>query len=139
MSIIWYLWLSLWNLRIGCQLNKSIIYNLRFLKCFNIQLKFFFLQVLNLDGNYIKELSKDSFSSLGLIHLKKISLKDCKLQRIDEDAFSQLKVLAHVYLDNNNITKLPTKLFSSNDRLQAKMNKMSHWSWSILPDQNPEL
>jgi len=96
------------------------------------------VQVLNLDGNYIKELSKDSFSSLGLIHLKKISLKDCKLQRIDEDAFSQLKVLTHVYLDNNNITKLPTKLFSSNDRLQV-IGLSNNQIGSLVTHQFPPL
>ena len=72
-----------------------------------------------MDGNYIKELSKDSFSSLGLLHLQRISLKSCKIQRVDEDAFSQLKILTHVHLDSNNISKLPTKLFDGNDRLDT--------------------
>ena len=70
-----------------------------------------------MDGNYIKELAKDSFSSVGLIHLQKISLKDCKIARVDENAFSQLKILSEINLENNNISKLPAKLFDGNERL----------------------
>jgi len=77
------------------------------------------VQVLNLDGNYIKELSKDAFSSVGLLHLQKISLKDCKIQRLDENAFSQLKILSEINLEKNNISKLPAKLFDGNERLST--------------------
>ena len=76
-----------------------------------------YFQVLNLDGNFIKELPKDSFSSVGLKHLQKISMKDCKIQRIDENAFSELKILTEINLDYNNISKLPAKLFDGNERL----------------------
>ena len=96
------------------------------------------MQVLNLDGNYIKELSKDAFSSVGLVHLQKISLKDCGIQRIDENAFSGLKILTEINLENNNITKLPVKLFDGNERLQKIILSKNHIS-SLSAIQFPPL
>ena len=72
-----------------------------------------------MDGNYIKELSKDSFSSVGLVHLQKVSLRDCTIQRLHENAFSKLKILTEINLDGNNISKLPSKLFDGNERLRT--------------------
>ena len=91
-----------------------------------------------MDGNYIKELSKNSFSSVGLLHLQKISMKDCKIQKIDENAFSKLKILADINLDGNNISKLPPKLFDGNERLQSIVlsnNKIS----TLVANQFPPL
>ena len=51
-----------------------------------------------MDGNYIKELGKDAFASAGLINLQKISMKNCQIQRIHEDAFSKLNILTEVNL-----------------------------------------
>ena len=91
-----------------------------------------------MDGNYIKELSKDSFSSVGLLHLNKISMKDCKIQKIDDNAFSKLKILTDINLDRNNISKLPAKLFDGNERLQSIIlsnNKIS----TLVANQFPPL
>jgi len=96
------------------------------------------VQVLNMDGNYIKELSKDSFSSVGLYHLQKISLKDCKIQKIHENAFSKLKILTEINLDGNNITKLPSKLFDGNERLRTIILSSNQIS-SLIPHQFPPL
>jgi len=96
------------------------------------------VQVLNMDGNYIKELTKDSFSSVGLLHLNKISMKDCKIQKIDDNAFSKLKILTDINLDRNNISKLPAKLFDGNERLQSLIlsnNKIS----TLVANQFPPL
>ena len=70
-----------------------------------------------MDGNYIKELNKDSFSGVGLIHLQKVTLKNCNIGRLNENAFSKLKILTEINLAGNNISKLPSKLFDGNDRL----------------------
>ena len=51
-----------------------------------------------MDGNYIKELGKDAFASAGLINLQKISMKNCQIQKIHEDAFSKLNILMEVNL-----------------------------------------
>ena len=91
-----------------------------------------------MDGNYIKELSKDSFSSVGLLHLNKISMKDCKIQKIDDNAFSKLKILTHINLDRNNISKLPAKLFDGNERLQSIILSNNQIS-SLVANQFPPL
>ncbi|XP_023330609.1 leucine-rich repeat-containing protein 24 [Eurytemora carolleeae] len=77
------------------------------------------IQVLSMDGNYIKELGKDAFASAGLINLQKISMKNCQIQRIHEDAFSKLNILTEVNLEGNNLTKIPQKTFDGNNRLQT--------------------
>jgi len=96
------------------------------------------VQVLNMDGNYIKELSKDSFSSVGLVHLQKVSLKDCKIQKLHENAFSKLKILTEINLNGNNITKLPSKLFDGNERLQKIILSNNQIS-NLIPHQFPPL
>ena len=77
------------------------------------------LQVLNLDGNYIKELVKGAFSSVGLVNLQKISLRHCQIQTIHEDAFAKLNILTEINLEGNNLTKLQQKTFDGNNRLQS--------------------
>ena len=72
-----------------------------------------------MDGNYIKELPKSIFSSLGLNHLQKISIKDANLQSIHESAFSDLKILKEINLSGNNITVLPPQAFQGNDGLRT--------------------
>jgi len=76
-------------------------------------------QVLNMDGNYIKELGKDAFSSVGLVDLQKISIRNCQIQIVDENAFSKLNILTEINLDGNNITKLPGKAFDGNKGLRT--------------------
>ena len=64
------------------------------------------MKVLVMDGNYIKELPKNIFSSLGLNHLQK-------------NTFSDLKILKEINLQGNNITLLPTQSFQGNDGLRT--------------------
>ena len=71
-----------------------------------------------MDGNYIKDLPKNIFSSLGLSHLQKISIKDANLQSIHENAFADLKILKEINLQGNNITVLPPQAFQGNDGLR---------------------
>ena len=72
-----------------------------------------------MDGNYIKELPKNVFSSLGLNHLQKISFKNSNIQSIHENAFSDLKILKEINLQGNNITLLPPQAFQGNDGLRT--------------------
>jgi len=71
-----------------------------------------------MDGNYIKDLPKDVFSSIGLSHLHKISLRDCNIQTIHENSFSGLKILNEINLQGNNLTVLPPQAFQGNDGLR---------------------
>jgi len=96
------------------------------------------VQVLNMDGNYIKEIPKDAFSSLGLVSLQKISLKGCNIQRIHENAFSKLKILTEVNLASNNLTKLHPKTFDGNDRLHSLVLSGNQIS-NLMPYQFPPL
>jgi len=77
------------------------------------------VQVLIMDGNYLKELPKDIFSSLGLSHLQKISLKESNIQTIHESAFSDLKILKEINLAGNNLSSLPPQAFQGNDGLRT--------------------
>jgi len=77
------------------------------------------VQVLIMDGNYLKDLPKDIFSSLGLNHLQKISFKDSNIQTIHESAFSDLKILKEINLAGNNLSSLPPQAFQGNDGLRT--------------------
>jgi len=95
------------------------------------------VKVLIMDGNYIKELGKDAFNS-GLIHLQKISLRNCQIQRIHEEAFSKLKIVMEINLENNNLTRLAPKTFDGNNRLKTLVlsgNQLER----LLPYQFPSL
>ena len=76
------------------------------------------LQVLIMDGNYIRHLASDSMTRAGLTHLEGLSLRDCQLTKIAEDALSRLTDLTELKLDRNNLTTLPNKLLAGSPRLQ---------------------
>ena len=83
-----------------------------------------------MDGNYLKELPKDIFSSLGLSHLQKISLKESNIQTIHESAFSDLKILKEINLAGNNLSSLPPQAFQGNDGLRTLLlggNNIARW------------
>jgi Leucine-rich repeat (LRR) protein len=93
------------------------------------------IKVLIMDGSYIRELGKDAFNSG---HLQKISLKNCHIQRIHEEAFSNLKIVMEIYLDGNNLTKLAPKTFDGNYRLKTLVLTGNQLE-SLLPYQFPPL
>ena len=72
-----------------------------------------------MDRNYLKNLPKDVFSSLGLNHLQRVSLKDANIQTIHENAFSDLKILKEINLQGNNISRLPPQAFQGNNGLRT--------------------
>eukprot|EP00088_Acartia_fossae_P010966 TRINITY_DN15496_c0_g3_i1.p1 TRINITY_DN15496_c0_g3~~TRINITY_DN15496_c0_g3_i1.p1 ORF type:complete len:1012 (+),score=235.31 TRINITY_DN15496_c0_g3_i1:132-3167(+) len=76
------------------------------------------VQVLIMDGNYIKELPKNIFYSAGLSDVQKISLKNCQIEKIHGDAFSKLNILKEIYLEGNQISKIEPKTFDGNNRLE---------------------
>ena len=71
-----------------------------------------------MDGNYIRHLASDSMTRAGLIHLEGLSLRDCQLTKIAEDALSRLTDLTELKLDRNNLTRLPNKLLAGSPRLE---------------------
>jgi len=77
------------------------------------------VQVLIMDGNYIKELPKNIFHNAGLEHVKKIHLRNCQIEKIHRDAFSRLGVLTEINLEGNQISKLDVKSFDGNINLET--------------------
>ena len=71
-----------------------------------------------MDGNYIRRLASDSLTSAGLTHLEGLSLRDCHLTQVAEDALARLTDLTELKLDRNNLTKLPNKLLAGSPRLE---------------------
>jgi len=76
------------------------------------------IQVLIMDGNYIRQLASDSLTSAGLTHLEGLSMRDCHLTQIAEDSFARLTDLTELKLDRNNLTWLPNKMLAGSPRLE---------------------
>ena len=77
------------------------------------------LQTLILDKNSIRSLEKDVFKSVGLLNLRIISLRDCGVEYVDDNAFRDLKIMTSLDLSENNITKIFPKTFDGNDNLKT--------------------
>ena len=73
--------------------------------------------MLNMDGNIIRYITEDMMKPGSLKSLQKLSLKDCKLQTVSDEALSSLPLLTDINLSNNNLTKLSTKIFTGNVHL----------------------
>ena len=85
------------------------------------------LQVLIMDGNYIRQLGSDSLTSAGLTHLEGLSMRDCHLTQIAEDSLARLTDLTELKLDRNNLTWLPNKMLAGSPRLE-QVNSTSNGS-----------
>lgn len=68
-------------------------------------------QVLDMKGNNLQRLSKDVFERHGLFNLQKIYLVNCKLSRIDREAFNRLSNLVELDLSNNLLASIPSEPF----------------------------
>ena len=91
-----------------------------------------------MDGNAIKTLNENILSNKFLENLQEISLRNCKIERMSSDAFSQLKHLTHVSLANNKLLKLPPNLFVGNDDLKS-IDFSSNQISSLIAYQLPPL
>lgn len=76
------------------------------------------VQVLDLSNNYITELDKDAFKSVGLINLHKLIARGCSIEKVDKDAFCGLKILIELDLSDNNIHVLHPATFRDPFRLR---------------------
>ena len=81
-------------------------------------------QTLILDKNSIRSLDKAVFKSVGLLNLQIISLRNCGIQYVDDNAFQDLMILTSLDLSVNNISKIFPKTFDGNNNL--KTVKLSH-------------
>jgi len=54
------------------------------------------IQVLDLRGNALGVLVNRAFSSVGLINLQRIYLRNCSIHQVDKDAFHELNIMIEV-------------------------------------------
>lgn len=70
-------------------------------------------QVLDMSGNNLQILPRDTFIRIGLVNLQKVYLRNCKLGQIDGEALNGLTNLVELDLSNNLLTAIPSAILAS--------------------------
>lgn len=70
-------------------------------------------QVLDMSGNNLQILPRDTFIRIGLVNLQKVFLRNCKLGQIDGEAFNGLTNLVELDLSENLLTGVPSAILAS--------------------------
>lgn len=65
-------------------------------------------QVLDMSGNNLQILPRDTFIRTGLENLQKVYLRNCRLGQIDDEAFNGLTNLVELDLSHNLLTAVPS-------------------------------
>lgn len=65
-------------------------------------------QVLDMSGNNLQILPRDTFIRTGLVNLQKVYLRNCRIGQIDDDAFKGLTNLVELDLSHNLLTAIPS-------------------------------
>lgn len=65
-------------------------------------------QVLDMSGNNLQILPRDTFIRAGLVNLQKVYLRNCRLGQIDNEAFNGLTNLVELDLSHNLLTTIPS-------------------------------
>lgn len=68
-------------------------------------------QVLNMSGNNLQILPRETFLRVNLLNLQKVYLKSCRIGQIDERAFKGLTNLVELDLSHNLLTSVPSSTF----------------------------
>ncbi|XP_055545827.1 uncharacterized protein LOC129730490 [Wyeomyia smithii] len=68
-------------------------------------------QVLDMSGNNLQILPKETFSRANLLNLQKLYLRNCRLGQIDDGAFAGLTNLVELDLSLNLLTAIPSASF----------------------------
>ncbi|KAB0799671.1 hypothetical protein PPYR_07551 [Photinus pyralis] len=68
-------------------------------------------QVLNMSGNNLQILSRETFLRAGLLNLQRIFLRSCRIGQIDDLAFKGLTNLIELDLSYNLLTSIPSGTF----------------------------
>lgn len=68
-------------------------------------------QVLDLSGNNLQILPKETFVRAGLLNLQRVYLRSCRLGQIDDRAFKGLTNLIELDLSHNLLTSVPSGTF----------------------------
>ena len=81
------------------------------------------VQVVDLSGNPLGQLSSQIFRRLELVHLQRILMARCSLKQIDRSAFNGLTNLIDLDLSNNLLTSVPSHALESIPQLrELKLN-----------------
>lgn len=75
-------------------------------------------QVLDMSGNNLQILPRDTFIRTNLVNLQKVYLRNCRLGQIDDDAFRGLTNLIELDLSHNLLTSIPTATLSHIESLR---------------------
>lgn len=68
-------------------------------------------QVLDMSGNNLQILPRETFKRAGLINLQRVYLKSCRIGQIDDQAFRGLTNLIELDLSQNLLTAIPSGTF----------------------------
>lgn len=68
-------------------------------------------QVLNMSGNNLQILPRETFLRVNLLNLQKVYLKSCRIGQIDDHAFRGLTNLVELDLSHNLLTSVPSTTF----------------------------
>ncbi|KAM3956319.1 leucine-rich repeat, immunoglobulin-like domain-containing kekkon 5 protein isoform 1-T2 [Aphomia sociella] len=82
------------------------------------------IQNLDLGYNPLYEISSNAFDDVQLINLKKLHLRDCKLQTIHRNGFSGLAIMIELDLSKNSLKTLHPETFRETSKIR----------WIILKD-----
>lgn len=68
-------------------------------------------QVLDLSGNNLQILPRETFYKTGLVNLQRVFLRNCRIGQIDDQAFKGLTNLIELDLSQNLLTSVPSGTF----------------------------
>lgn len=86
------------------------------------------IQNLDLTGNELYEITRFAFQDVGLINLKKLVLKECKLLTIQRNGLSGLAIMIELDLSNNDLKSLHADTFRETVKIR----------WILLNDNHLE-
>ncbi|XP_054262871.1 leucine-rich repeat-containing protein 24 [Macrosteles quadrilineatus] len=69
-------------------------------------------QVLDVSGNNLQILPRDTFVRINLLNLQRLYIRSCKLGQIDPEALRGLKNLVELDLSDNLLTSIPSSTFN---------------------------
>lgn len=86
------------------------------------------IQILDLTGNDLYEITRHGFEDARLINLKKLILRDCKLITIHKNGLSGLGIMIELDLSRNNLKSLHPETFKETSKIR----------WILLNDNHIE-
>ncbi|XP_045504647.1 uncharacterized protein LOC123701518 [Colias croceus] len=97
------------------------------------------IQILDLTGNELYEISRHAFEDVRLINLKKLILRDCKLLTIQRNGLSGLAIMIELDLSKNDLKTLHAETFRETSKIRwillnnNKLEKLEDGLFSNLP------